>query len=80
MIQISKCTCIIHVVIVSTGSTDDGGFDDLSFKWELVGGPLQALKEDEHNWGTPLLKLTSPVVGTYQFKYVTKNSYNALKY
>ena len=50
------------------GSTDDGGAESLSFKWDLMGGPLQALKEDTENWRQPLLKINKPVEGTYRFK------------
>lgn len=51
------------------GTTDDSSDEDLlTFKWELMGGPLQALKEDETHWNEALLKLSNPSEGTYTFK------------
>lgn len=48
------------------GSSDDAGSDTLSYKWELVSGPLEALKGE--TWVKPLLKLNKPVEGSYTFK------------
>ena len=54
-------------IVLSLETTDDGGADNLKYKWELIAGPLQGVSDPDDGWEKPLLKLADLSVGKYQF-------------